>query len=309
MDSLAQPKDQVAFDKWDSTHIINSSTNIPYRDFDASFQIEETLLSRPLNNIVDTQASDTTRSPPLQRHSDAAALPSIKIAGSTSQLAGDWESFEQCVPLEKDGLRQYSGFYPPEPTELMDISLKTWDTCNSLSEESPSNPELRIPPKIGRRFSSRPSNILKSWLADHIHHPYPSIRDIEIMQRQTSLSRQQILTWFTNARRRLKAQARRPPTPTPLPLRMESAIETLKLGEQNLLLEEMNPLQRWQHSPPEHEPAAASAIAKAVSGLSTSNSPIGISMKDMSLLTTALSTLRGRLAVSNPATFSITEER
>ncbi|KAL6890797.1 hypothetical protein GGI43DRAFT_430424 [Trichoderma evansii] len=45
----------------------------------------------------------------------------------------------------------------------------------------------------------------------------------------------------------------------------------------------MNPLQRWRNSPPEHEPAAASAIAKAMHGLSVSDGYSLMPAEDISL--------------------------
>ncbi|KAL7904912.1 hypothetical protein GGI35DRAFT_472105 [Trichoderma velutinum] len=136
---------------------------------------------------------------------------------------------------------------------------------------------MPAPPKARKRFSSRLNRILKAWLAGHAHHPYPAVEDIELMQKQTGLSRQQIVTWFGNARRRLKTPPKRPPTPIPCSLEIGVA------QEQDLSFEEMNPLQRWQNSPPEHEPAAASAIAKAVCGLSVSDGHPVESIEDMSL--------------------------
>lgn len=128
--------------------------------------------------------------------------------------------------------------------------------------------EWAVPPKVGARFSSRASRVLKTWLAENIHHPYPTVSDIELIQVQTGLTRQQVITWFRNARRNRKAQVTRPTTPIPRHIQYNS---TPKLDEQSLPFQQMDPLQRWQNSPPEHEPAAASAIAQAVSGFDSSH--------------------------------------
>ncbi|KAM5378812.1 hypothetical protein ACJZ2D_004285 [Fusarium nematophilum] len=118
----------------------------------------------------------------------------------------------------------------------------------------------RPPPKIGKRFSSESVRVLKSWLSTNIHKPYPSAGDVEAIQRHTGLSRQQITTWLANARRRLKNQPERPPTPL---IRSSAPVQI------PATFEDMNPLQRWQNSPPEHEPATVSAIARAVRGFSS----------------------------------------
>ncbi|KAH8803712.1 hypothetical protein F5884DRAFT_824482 [Xylogone sp. PMI_703] len=131
----------------------------------------------------------------------------------------------------------------------------------------------------GKRFGSRTTKILKTWIAAHAHHPYPRVEEIELMQKQTGLSRQQIVTWLSNARRRLKTQSRRPPTLIATPFSQQIS----RIHEQNLSFEEMDPLQRWQNSPPEHEPAATSAILKAVSGFSVPDGCFNTPMEDVYL--------------------------
>ncbi|EEU38797.1 uncharacterized protein NECHADRAFT_21662, partial [Fusarium vanettenii 77-13-4] len=125
-----------------------------------------------------------------------------------------------------------------------------------------------IPPKSGRRFSTRVAKILRNWFAAHQHHPYATTEDLERLQGQTGLSRQQVTNWLVNARRRSKPHSsrtqssyirdatqptstgpgtinipRRPPTPMPC--------------------DQMSPLQRWQNSPPECEPATVASISRA----------------------------------------------
>ncbi|KAF5008044.1 hypothetical protein FDECE_5665 [Fusarium decemcellulare] len=121
-----------------------------------------------------------------------------------------------------------------------------------------------IPPKIGTRFSRESLQILKKWLALHNRHPYPSEEDNALLQRQTGLSKTQISNWFSNARRKRKAQTQKPnfsrtgaavTEPVNVPRRPDTPAP-----ESNL-----DPLRRWVDSPPENEPASATAIARAVS--------------------------------------------
>ncbi|KAI0535038.1 hypothetical protein GGR58DRAFT_515665 [Xylaria digitata] len=118
-------------------------------------------------------------------------------------------------------------------------------------------------PKPGLRFSYASVKTLKSWFLRHTEHPYPSIGDLELLQRQTSLSKQQIMNWFANTRRRRKFQHQNrapapPDTSTPaVPRRRASPAP----------FHQLSPLQRWRNSPPESEPVSASAIARAISNL------------------------------------------
>ncbi|KAJ4263358.1 hypothetical protein NW762_006177 [Fusarium torreyae] len=157
-----------------------------------------------------------------------------------------------------------------------------------IDREQPAAGELRMPKitpsppaKIGNRFSFESSETLKAWLSDHIVNPYPSSSDIESLQRQTGLERAQVTNWLANARRKLKKQPVRPPTPLIRPA--ESMTIPPVRRELYTASEDMSPLQRWQNSPPEHEPASVSAIAEAVSGyIPAADDPLCPAYKDSS---------------------------
>ncbi|EWY87485.1 hypothetical protein FOYG_11681 [Fusarium oxysporum NRRL 32931] len=131
------------------------------------------------------------------------------------------------------------------------------------------------PPKIGNRFSSESVKILRNWFAAHERHPYPTIQDIQDLQEQTSLNRQQVTNWFANARRRAKVHLSRPTSPM---FRNDDSgnssghhtpIDTPRRRATPAPFEHMNPLQRWANSPPEHEAATVDDISRAVAAFST----------------------------------------
>lgn len=136
------------------------------------------------------------------------------------------------------------------------------------SSESPVglDERLRIPPKIGTRFSKESLRILRNWLSTHGRRPFPTEEERRLLQHQTGLTKTQILNWLANARRRGKIPDYQSSSPrvgsastSPIGIPRRAATPVPQTGASHL-----DPLQRWVDSPPEHEPATAAAIARAV---------------------------------------------
>ncbi|EGX92775.1 homeobox and C2H2 transcription factor, putative [Cordyceps militaris CM01] len=185
--------------------------------------------------------------------------------------------------------------FPPNPWPVMGqhpntmqssfTNLHAADAATSASEiNAIIAPIPSAPPKIGARFSRESVRILKNWLSTHTRHPYPSEEEKEMLQRQTGLNKVQITNWLANARRRGKVQPPRSVSPN---IRNWSTPGSMDIPQRRgtPALEAMNPLQRWQVSPPEHEPASVSAIARAVTASSSAlssglNSPYSFNYTD-----------------------------
>lgn len=163
-----------------------------------------------------------------------------------------------------------------DPDLFTDMDLLAWPPADDQAEASAiAAPQLPDPdpdlapgplPKTGARFSRESVRILRAWLASHCWDPYPDGEQRDLLQRQTGLSKTQITNWFANARRRGKVRPPRSISPqvspssgrlVPPPRRPTPALDAL------------NPLERWQNSPPEDEPASATAIARAVTASSS----------------------------------------
>ncbi|GAB1318857.1 Monocarboxylate transporter 4 [Madurella fahalii] len=163
-------------------------------------------------------------------------------------------------------------------------SISGADLAGSASASGTENKGTAAPPraKVGARFSRESVKILKNWLSTHSKHPYPNDEEKEMLQKQTGLSKTQITNWLANTRRRNKnAVAHRSTSPG---VRNWSNPIDIPQRRGTPSLEQMNPLQRWQHSPPEHEAASVSAIARAVNSASSLssglNSPYSLNFTD-----------------------------
>ncbi|OIW31991.1 hypothetical protein CONLIGDRAFT_612267 [Coniochaeta ligniaria NRRL 30616] len=128
-------------------------------------------------------------------------------------------------------------------------------------------------PKIGARFSRDSVRILKSWLSTHARHPYPTEDEKDMLQKQTGLNKTQITNWLANARRRGKIAAPRSTSPG---VRTFSRPVDIPQRRGTPGLEHMKPLDRWKNSPPEHEPASVTDIARAIASSTTTLSSSGL---------------------------------
>jgi hypothetical protein len=237
-----------------------------FDDINAHMPCDETLEgTASLCDIRDSGSAHSLSKPtPLHSHPQSATL-AMPVAANLPSLSSSWlvggttntrQSIVPDIEISDSPLR---GNFSPV--------IDTADALVCASDVSQGrgvpDSEWKTPPKIGHRFSSGTTKVLKTWLADHIQQPYPTVRDIEYLQQQTGLTRQQVTLWFRNARRKRKAQAARPPTPSLRPIDIN---KTTQLRDEALSFHDMNPLQRWQNSPPEHDPASSLAIAQAISG-------------------------------------------
>lgn len=138
---------------------------------------------------------------------------------------------------------------------------------NLLDGTAPEHGPLSAPqtPKTGGRFSKEVVRMLRNWLNAHKARPYPTNEEMELLQQRTGLNKTQISNWFANARRRGKLPRALPsyssPSNSSKPVEIAPRPGTPALMRSSRT---MNPMERWQSSPPEHEPAAVSDIARAV---------------------------------------------
>ncbi len=112
--------------------------------------------------------------------------------------------------------------------------------------------------KPAARLPRLVTKTLQQWFAAHASHPFPTEHEKKILQEQTNLSARQISNWFANARRRYTASSfDKRPTSSAHSISVPNLASTARW-------QDMNPLDRWRHSPPDQEPAPFDAIAIAV---------------------------------------------
>lgn len=133
----------------------------------------------------------------------------------------------------------------------------------------------------GIRFPRDAVKVLRTWLDAHSDNPYPTEEEKAELERQTELKPTQIANWLANARRRRKMSDKARPKLCASPsLRATTPAIAIPAAEKPW--DELNPFERWKHSPPENEPALMTDIAYAVANsdlpedqVSTSPSSLG----------------------------------
>ncbi|KAF5709931.1 hypothetical protein FMUND_9775 [Fusarium mundagurra] len=242
-----------------------TSSGEPFLDFDALAFDPDTLESNTYESTFENglEGNEFEFNFDDLWSADMAQLP----------LTADDTDFTQPHQLQDNTSLQHDGLQRPGTEQL---ALNFGDLMRNVSESpsstrSPSilTPPIPspLPPKIGHRFTLDAIRSLKDWFARNTDNPYPNEEEKNMLELQTGLTRTQITNWLANARRRRtttdsgtqtasgksgKAPSEYTPTRagTPIPRRRSE--------------KGMHPLQRWVDSPPENEPAAVSAIARAM---------------------------------------------
>ncbi|KUJ17218.1 uncharacterized protein LY89DRAFT_617031 [Mollisia scopiformis] len=176
---------------------------------------------------------------------------------SESQLPQDyldWNMEDTILPSDAPlaSPRRPDSFHGSSRSSSKHVSLR--------SSDENINASLENNPKVGARFSREAIKVLRNWLSTHHSHPYPTDEEKESLRRQTGLNKTQITNWLANARRRGKVRPPRSVSPN-----VSNYVHGMDIPRRATpAFENMNPLERWKNSPPENEPAAITAIAKAV---------------------------------------------
>jgi hypothetical protein len=186
-------------------------------------------------------------------------------------------SCSSCVALYRNcslagpDKRQASAFETPHPVigQLHGV-YEDENACEVYQNRNESNKTIAEPVmKASKRSTSRSKTStrpLRLWFGGHLEHPYPTEHDKKQLASASGLSRTQIDNWFSNARRR-KKQSEQATSAASLEIHRQGS----PMPQKSTV--DMTPLERWQHSPPDAEPAQFADIERAL-GLASSTSSL-----------------------------------
>ncbi|KAF4958502.1 hypothetical protein FSARC_11003 [Fusarium sarcochroum] len=142
----------------------------------------------------------------------------------------------------------------------------------TVEEAQPASQGLSIAALSGKRTNTRSvrkTRVLRNWFISNMGHPYPSEEEKSSLAQQSGLSRSQVINWFANTRRRHRLSSAYSTSPSrgrqgfapgsPMP---------------HYLRKNMSPMDRWKNSPPDEEPASATAIENALAAQSSGQSSL-----------------------------------
>lgn len=159
-------------------------------------------------------------------------------------------------------------------TQDMDAAFDAMAAQQGLAAPYAPSPRMNTPmetPGARPGFPQSAVRLLRQWMATNSHYPYPTREDKEMLSTMTGLSQTQIVNWFANARRRAKLSA--PLRPTASGNESTIAMDIPERRATPGILEGLNPMQRWENSPPDNEPADVAAILGAVKAAKIAASP------------------------------------
>ncbi|TID12824.1 Homeobox protein TGIF1 [Venturia nashicola] len=176
--------------------------------------------------------------------------------------------------VHMDTLQVVQEDIPMDQGEVTGIAaLKSFDrTAFEVQTVEDDGPSV----KTGTRFPRAAVKILKDWMDQHRDNPYPTEEEKDELKTLTGLKSGQISNWFANTRRRTKTKSRgvspsirSPAWPTTSSASTSAAMnipfDKKEIRHNGKTWDRMTPFERWQHSPPENEPASVTDIAQALS--------------------------------------------
>lgn len=194
----------------------------------------------------------------LQSDNDLDDLLNQPLDPLIDNYLTSWASVNTTINPEQ--LTSSSSFGETKKIDNVRNSIEQFDSL-VLSESQPST---QIHPKPGKRLSLASLRVLNKWLSIHTHHPYPTVAEVESIMKQTGLTKQQVLNWFANARRRKKFE--RLDTTDHSSASSEASPRDIPAQRPPTPFVQQSPFERWRDSPPEDEPSCMAAIAQAASG-------------------------------------------
>ncbi|PIB02819.1 hypothetical protein CB0940_11718 [Cercospora beticola] len=211
--------------------------------------------SKRLNCYIQRGEAHCTPCATLFRECSLSKSQTLEATNYASKDLGNF--LDTLHVVHEDNAREFGTYTGIKP-------LRSKGTAGASSTAPAKDDAPGSSKRNGIRFPRQAVKVLRDWLDAHADNPYPSEEEKAHLERQTELKPSQIANWLANARRRRKVTEKSKPKLCMSPsLRPTSSAIPIP-GAAEKPWDELNPFERWQHSPPENEPADLDDIANAL---------------------------------------------
>ncbi|XP_007233117.3 homeobox protein PKNOX1.1 isoform X1 [Astyanax mexicanus] len=162
----------------------------------------ETLLSGEPGSPYSSMQTPTPNSFSSSMSPQGLVVPQGNVTvttGNTSQTLAGGAFYQPVTVLSPEGRVVAQGLSPStlriQNPQQLQLQLNQ-DLSFFSSEDSSSKNKRGVLPK-------QATNVMRSWLFQHIGHPYPTEEEKKQIANQTNLTLLQVNNWFINARRRI----------------------------------------------------------------------------------------------------------
>ncbi|OAA69160.1 Homeodomain-related protein [Cordyceps fumosorosea ARSEF 2679] len=213
------------------------------------------------------QTTDANPNPITSCSSCVALFRDCSLAERGKRQASSFETSRPVIGhlhgvSEEEG--GYNHHYTTGITAAALASLDEKEEAQQQRQQQQSSRPLEVvtSKRAGTRAAKK-TRPLSNWFARNLGHPYPSDDQKADLASQCGLSRTQVINWFANARRRHRLSAQ---SLFSNGSGSGSGRSLLRQGSPmpRSALDSMSPMERWRNSPPNDEPASASAIERAL---------------------------------------------
>nr|XP_061801377.1 uncharacterized protein panx3 isoform X1 [Nerophis lumbriciformis] len=193
--------------KMHSDNLLRNDLGGPYSPTHTSLSMQQEL--NPTSSPSMTSVSNSDNPPGIVAPSGGLQQGNVSMTTINSQMVSGGSLYQPVAMVTSQG-QVLTQALPPGTIQIQNSQLNVDLSALLDSEDKKSRNKRGVLPK-------QATNIMRSWLFQHLMHPYPTEDEKRQIAAQTSLTLLQVNNWFINARRRILQPMLDASNPDPAP--------------------------------------------------------------------------------------------
>ncbi|XP_077360764.1 homeobox protein PKNOX2-like isoform X2 [Festucalex cinctus] len=193
--------------KMHSDNLLRNDLGGPYSPTHTSLSMQQELNQTSSPSM--TSASNPVNPPGIVTPSGGLQQGNVSMTNINSQVLSGGTLYQPVAMVTSQG-QVLTQALPPGTLQIQNSQLNVDLSALLDSEDKKSRNKRGVLPK-------QATNIMRSWLFQHLMHPYPTEDEKRQIAAQTSLTLLQVNNWFINARRRILQPMLDASNPDPAP--------------------------------------------------------------------------------------------